>query len=95
MSVWTTDDGYRPARWIRTRKMPKTDLEEHANVHPIRINAGALGKNMPDCDLTVSSQRRNLVNSILARRLHREEAVLVAAKHLLQVERIDVVQDAE
>ena len=50
---------------------------------------------MPERDLTVSPQHRILVNSKLARRLHGEDEVLVAAKHLLQVEGIDVVQDAE
>jgi len=35
------------------------------------------------------------VNSKLARRLHGEVEVLVAAKHLLQVKGIDVVQDAD
>ena len=95
MLVWTKDDGYQPIRWIGTRQMSKVELEEHANVRPIRIKAGALGQNMPERDLTVSPQHRILVNSKLARRLHGADEVLVAAKHLLQVEGIDVVQDAE
>ena len=95
MLVWTKDDGYQPMRWIGTRQMSKTDLETHANVRPIRIKAGALGQNMPERDLTVSPQHRILVNSKLARRLHGADEVLVAAKHLLQVEGIDVVQDAD
>ena len=45
---------------------------------------------MPKRDLTVWPQHRILVNSKLAPRLHREDEVLVAAKHLLQVEGIDV-----
>ena len=75
--------------------MSKTGLESHANVRPIRIKAGALGPNMPERDLTVSPQHRILVNSKLARRLNGADEVLVAAKHLLQVEGIDVEQDAD
>ena len=95
MLVWTKDDGYQPVGWIGTRKLSKTDLESHANVRPIRIKAGALGQNMPERDLTVSPQHRILVNSKLASRLHGADEVLVAAKHLLQVDGIDVVQDAD
>jgi len=50
---------------------------------------------MPERDLTVSPQHRILVNSKLASRLHGADEVLVAAKHLLQVDGIDVVQDAD
>ena len=70
-------------RWIGTRQMSKTDLEAHANVRPIRIKAGALGQNLPERYLTVSPQHRIVVNSKLVRRLHGEDEVLVAAKHLL------------
>ena len=90
MLVWTKDDGDQPVRWIGTRQMSKTDLETHANIRPIRIKAGALGQNMPERDLSVSPQHRILVNSKLAPRLHGADEVLVAAKHLLQVEGIDV-----
>ena len=75
--------------------MSKTDLEAHANVRPIRIKADALGQNMPERDLTVSPQHRILVNSKLASRLHGEDEVLVAAKHLLQVEGVDVELDTD
>ena len=42
-----------------------------------------------------SPQHRILVNSKLVRRLHGEDEVLVAAKHLLQIEGIDVVHDTD
>ena len=95
MLVWTKDDGYQPVRWIGTRQMSKTDLEAHVNVRPIRIKAGALGQNMPERDLTVSPQHRILVNSKLALRLYGEDEVSVAAKHLLQVEGVDVELDTD
>jgi hypothetical protein len=66
--------------------MSETDLEAHAKVRPIRIKAGALGRNMPERNLTVSLQHRILVNSKLARRLHGDDEMLVAAKHRLQGE---------
>ena len=95
MLVCTKDDGYQPVRWIGTRQMSKTDLEAHANIRPIRFKAGALGQYMPERDLTVSAQHRILVNSKLARRLYGEDEVLVAAKHLLQVEGVDVGLDTD
>jgi len=95
MLVWTKDDGYQPVRWVGARKMSKHDLAEHSNVRPIRIKAGALGQNVPERDLMVSPQHRILVHSKLARRLFGEDEVLVAAKHLLQVDGIDVVQNSD
>ena len=95
MLVWTKDDGYQPVRWIGTRQMAKTDLEANANIRPIRIKAGALGQNMPEPDLTVSPQHRILMNSKPARRLYGEDEVLVAAKHLLQVEGVDLELDTD
>ena len=95
MLVWTKDDGYQPVRWIGTRQMSETDLEAHPKVRPIRIKAGALGQNMPERNLTVSPQHRILVNSKLARRLHGDDEMLVAAKHLLQVEGVDVELDMD
>ena len=77
------------------RQMSETDLEAHAKVCPIRIKAGALGQNMPERNLTVSPQHRILVNSKLARRLHGDDEMLVAAKHLLQVEGVDVELDMD
>ena len=77
------------------RQISETDLEAHAKVRPIRIKAGALGQNMPERNLTVSPQHRILVNSKLARRLHGDDEMLVAAKHLLQVEGVDVELDMD
>lgn len=93
MLVWTKDDGYQPIRWIGTRRMTRSELAEHANVRPIRIKAGALGDNLPERDLLVSPQHRILVNSKIVHRLQGEDEVLVSAKHLLQVEGIDVEND--
>ena len=95
MLVWTKDEGYQPVRWIGTRKMSKTELEAHANVRPVRIQVGALGQNVPERDLTVSPQHRILVNLKLVRRLLGEDEVLVAAKHLLQVEGNEVELDTD
>jgi hypothetical protein len=67
--VWTKDDGYQPARWIGARKITQADLNQYENVRLIRIQAGALGQNLPERDLMVSPQHRILVNSNLARRL--------------------------
>ena len=91
--VWTKDDGYQPVRWIGARKITQADLNQYENVRPIRIQAGALGQNLPERDLMLSPQHRILVNSKLARRLYDEDEVLIAAKHLVQVDGIDIAKD--
>jgi len=91
--VWTKDDGYQAVRWIGSRHFGADALDGADNLRPIRIKAHSLGRGLPHRDLLVSQQHRMLVNSRITQRMTNEDEVLVAAKHLLQVDGIDVAQD--
>ena len=93
--VWTKDDGYQPVRWIGLRHFDMAALERNENLRPIRINANSLGGGLPQRDLLVSQQHRILVNSRITQRMTNENEVLVAARHLLQVDGIDVVHNCK
>lgn len=88
--VWTQDDGYQPVRWIGSRRFGRGHLSQHEKLRPIRIKAGALGQGVPETDLVVSQQHRVLASSSITKRMTSEDEVLVAAKHLLLVNGIDV-----
>ena len=92
--VCTRDNGMRRIRWIGSKTLDAGALDLNPALRPIRIRAGALGKGLPETDLTVSPQHRVLVQSDLTRKLSGEWQVLVAAKHLTDMDGIDVVRDA-
>ena len=89
--VVTRDNGLQPVRWIGTRKLDAPMMILKPNLRPIRIKAGALGANLPGQDLLVSPQHRVLVRSRIAQRIFGTSEVLVAAKQLLTIEGVDIV----
>lgn len=91
--VWTVDGGFQPIRWIGSRSLSKYELAANPNLYPIRIRAGALGKNCPETDICVSPQHRILVSSKIAQRMFDQDEVLVSAKHLLPLDGVEVVED--
>jgi len=91
--VLTKDRGLQPIRWIGSKKVKGTVLDLHENIRPIRIRAGALGANIPETDLLVSPQHRILIRSAIAQRIFNSNEVLIAAKHLLHLEGIDIASD--
>ncbi|WP_232962244.1 Hint domain-containing protein [Paracoccus tegillarcae] len=91
--VATKDQGLMPIRWIGRKNLDAATLKANPGLFPIRIGAGALGKNNPDRDLLVSPQHRVLVNSKIARRMFGSDEVLVAAKHLTALENVEVATD--
>ncbi|AGT08456.1 Hint domain-containing protein [Paracoccus aminophilus] len=93
VQVWTKDNGLQPIRWIGSRHLDSTVLAQNEAIRPIRIRAGALGANSPTQDLLVSPQHRILVRSRIALKMFGAEEILVAAKQLLQIEGIDIVED--
>lgn len=93
--VWTKDDGYQPIRWIGQRSLTAVGLAKNPHLRPIKIAAGAFGHNIPKRDLSVSPQHRMLVKSRIAHRMADTEEVLVAAKHLLQIDGVDVDHSVE
>lgn len=91
--VLTRDNGPQPVRWIGSRKLSAAELTARPELGPMRITAGALGRNRPGSDLMVSPQHRILIRSKIAQRMFSADEVLVAAKHLLELDGIEVVRD--
>lgn len=89
--VLTVDRGAQALRWTGSRSL---DLRGNEHLRPVRIAAGALGQGLPLADLVVSRQPRVLVRSAIARRMFGADEVLVAAKHLVSLPGIEVVEDA-
>lgn len=95
MRVQTRDRGLQTLRWIGSRQIGPLALMAHPNLHPIRIQAGALGCGTPSVDLVVSPQHRILVRSRIALRMFDTKEILVPVKQLLQVDGIDIAHDMD
>lgn len=93
--VLTKDNGAQSIKWIGSSVVENLSLLEKEKVRPIRIKAGALGKNSPMTDLLVSPQHRVLIRSVIAEKMFGQKEVLIAAKQLLQLDGIDVVSDMD
>lgn len=93
--VRTRDNGHQPIRWIGSRHFSSDALAAQPKLRPIRIAAGALGKNTPANDLLVSPQHRVLVRSRIAQRMFGTDEVLVGAKQLLMIDGVDIDQASE
>ncbi|WP_258869569.1 Hint domain-containing protein [Paracoccus thiocyanatus] len=93
MKVMTLDHGMKALRWIGKRVLTAQELAEQPKLRPIRIRAEALGERLPERDLIVSPQHRVLLRSAVARRMVGEAEVLLAARHLIGLDGIDVVED--
>lgn len=81
--VLTRDNGWQELRWIGRRDLSAGDLAAEPRFAPVRIEAGALGLNLPARALTVSPQHRLLVVGPRAELLFGEHEVLVPALHLV------------
>lgn len=93
--VLTQDNGLQPIRWIGSHMLSATELQTNPKLYPIRIRAGVIGQGTPDRDLQVSPQHRVLVRSKIAQRMFSADEVLVAARHLQEIDGIEPVEDAE
>ena len=92
--VLTMDNGYQPIRWIGNRTLDSGELAKNPNLKPIRIRAGALGAGFPAIDLMVSPQHRIMLRSVVAQRMFDSYEILVAAKKLLILDGVEIVDDA-
>lgn len=93
--VVTRDNGLQPLRWIGSKQMGAELLQMFPQLRPVRIQAGALGQNLPERDLYVSQQHRILVGSKIVARMMGETEVLIAAKFLTDIDGIDIDDSAE
>ena len=91
--VLTKDHGAQPIRWIGSSRVTAAQLRLRQNLRPIHIRAGALGDGVPAVDLMVSPQHRLLVRSKIAQKMFGAAEVLVAAKKLLPLDGVEVLQD--
>lgn len=92
--VMTRDNGFQAVRWTGARPVTAPEIAANPALAPVRIAAGALGPGLPAQDLLVSQQHRVLVRSAIATRMFGAQELLVAAKHLTEVEGIDILTDA-
>lgn len=90
--IITRDNGIQEIRWIGTRDMSGAELDRAAHLRPVLIRQGALGKGLPERDMLVSPQHRVLMASDKTALYFDEAEVLVAAKHLTDMDGIDVVE---
>ncbi|MEX0308755.1 MAG: Hint domain-containing protein, partial [Tateyamaria sp.] len=89
--VITRDNGIQEIRWIGKRDMSGAELADAPHLRPVLIRQGALGNGLPERDMLVSPQHRVLMASDKTALYFDEREVLVAAKHLTDMEGIDVV----
>ncbi|AGI69668.1 hypothetical protein OAN307_c42750 [Octadecabacter antarcticus 307] len=91
--IQTLDRGLQPLRWIGHRHLDARELAEKENLCPIRISQNVIGHENCDRDLVVSPQHRVLIASRVAERMFGSTEVIVAAKHLLAIEGVDIATD--
>ena len=89
--VITRDNGIQEIRWVGKRDMTGEELTAAQHLRPVLIRQGALGRGLPERDMLVSPQHRVLMSSDKTALYFDESEVLVAAKHLTDMEGIDVV----
>ena len=90
--VLTRDAGYKPLRWVGHRELSAKELRANPALRPVRIEAGALGRNQPERPLTVSPQHRMLVGNAATQLWFGEDEVLVAAIHLTCLDGVEQVE---
>lgn len=93
--VLTRDHGYQPIRWIGSRRFTAVDQPLRENLCPVLIEAGALGKNIPERDLLVSRQHRILLHSDAGCLLTGEKDMLIAAVKLTDLPGVSLQRDVQ
>ncbi|MCG6882429.1 MAG: Hint domain-containing protein [Silicimonas sp.] len=86
--VVTKDAGAQTIVWAGSRNVSGARLYAMPDLRPVRIREGALGTGRPNGDLIVSPDHRMLVGGAAARALWGEDEVLVAARDLIDGQRI-------
>lgn len=82
-SILTRDNGYRTILWIGAREFAGRSLQDHPDLQPVRIAAGALGPMTPARDLLVSPQHRMLLSGGAADMFSDDREVLVSAVDMI------------
>lgn len=93
--VTTVDSGPQPIRWVGSRLLSAAEFAQKPELRPIRINAGALGAQMPHRDLIVSPQHRILLTGWKAELFFGQPEILVPAKGLVNDQSITIAHDLD
>ncbi|MEO1638362.1 MAG: Hint domain-containing protein [Pseudomonadota bacterium] len=88
--VLTRDNGIQKVSWVGKKRLDHEKLKEIPELRPITIKAGAMGEGMPERDMVVSPSHRMLIVSELAQLYFDRTEVLVAAKHMLSMDGVEV-----
>ncbi len=90
--VITRDNGMQVIRWIGRCALPGAELAAKHHLRPVLIRQGALGNGLPERDMMVSPQHRVLIANHKTSVYFDAHEVLVAAKHLTDMDGIDIVE---
>ncbi len=93
--VITRDNGIQQIRWAGRRTVTGAELAKAPQLKPVLIRQGALGHGLPERDMLVSPQHRVLIANEKTQLFFEESEVLVAAKHLVGLEGIEIVDPSE
>ncbi|SDC17717.1 Hint domain-containing protein [Ruegeria marina] len=93
--VITRDNGIQAIRWIGARRLSGAELARAGHLNPVLIRQGALGGGLPERDMMVSPNHRILVANDKTALYFEEREVLVAAKHLVGLDGVDIVEMSE
>lgn len=88
--VFTRDNGIQEIRWIGRRDLGPNDMTATPDFQPVMVRAGSLGKGLPERDLLLSPNHRLLLTGDRASLYFEETEVLSAAKHLTDMDGIDI-----
>ena len=90
--VVTRDNGLRQINWVGRRMFGYSELASDAGLQPILIRRDAFGRGYPARDMIVSPNHRFLVGLDISPLLGGEEEGLVAARHLVDGNRVKPAQ---
>jgi hypothetical protein len=93
MAVLTRDHGAQPLAWVGVTRVDAARLAALPAFRPVRIRADAFGPGRPVRDTCLSQQHRVLVTGWRAELLFGESEVLVAARHLVDDDRVTIAHD--
>lgn len=81
--VQTQDNGLAEILWLGRRNVSGARLMALPALTPVRLRAGSLDKQVPDCGLLVSPDHRMVLRGARAQSLFNQDEVLVSARDLV------------
>lgn len=81
--VITRDNGVQEIRWIGSKTLCGKKISERMQLRPVEIQAGSLGKGLPQRDMLLSPNHRVLISNEVTALYFEEHEVLASCKHLV------------